>query len=446
MSETPRLRAPLVTVAAGAALVALFDAFSAGSGTARRGLIAGRPPVYGRFEPGFSRLGVISLAVAVVAAAVAYAVARRERTAPWVTVGAAAALLLSFAASVAVVNGSAQAYTDPLQRTRPADYQQDVHVVRERGVRPFIRDHPKLMPEFASVHSRTHPPGPVIVMSVLQSAFPRRLVPRAVTLAILASLVVVPAWFLARHFFGERAATIAVFLLAVAPAPALFAFTSMDAVFAMLIATAGALLFIGLSPRGSGALAFAGGASVGAVTFMTYGVAIVAAGGALYGALARPPRESVKHLAIAGAGLVAALLAMRIVLGFDLAASFRASYAILADESERSYWYWIFGNLGVWFTFAGVAVAALSIRSAVTERPLYLLALIVPILALDLNHKFAGETERIGQFALPFFAAAAAGWLVRWEGDRRRPGVVAALVLATALQAILLEALYYTFW
>ncbi len=51
-------------------------------------------------------------------------------------------------------------------------------------------------------------------------------------------------------------------------------------------------------------------------------------------------------------------------------------------------------------------------------------------------------------FAYPFIAAAAGVALARWEEDsgRRRPGVLAALVVVTALQTILLEALYYNFW
>ncbi|MCA1834718.1 MAG: glycosyltransferase family 39 protein, partial [Actinobacteria bacterium] len=436
---------PAWTLVAGALALGAFDFISSGSRVAKRGLISQKPPVYGTFTPSFARLGVIALALAAVAGVIVFMIARRDRMRSiWVLL-IATALLLSFAAAVAVVNGSTKAYTDPLERKRPADYQIDVHVVRELGVRTFIREHPTLLPQLKSVHSRTHPPGPVIVFSVLQSVFPKHLVPRAVALAFLSSLILIPTWFLTRKMYGERAASYAVLLLAVAPAPAIFGFTSMDAVFATLLATAGVLLFFGLGPDGDVRLAFVAGLVAGFMTILTYGVAFVVAAGLAHSLITRKRRAG-GVLAAAAAGGVVALIAMRLVLGYDLSASFRAGYKILADESDRSYLYWIFGNPAVWLTFAGLPIAALSVRELIERRPQFLIALFIPLLLIDLNHKFAAETERIGQFAYPFIAAAAGGWLARWEGSERRPGAVALMVTVTALQAILLEALFYTFW
>lgn len=441
-----RARSLLLTLAAGAVSLGVFDYLSAGSGVARRALIADRPPVYGRFQPGFAKIGSIALALALAGAFGAFLVARSERLRGRWLLPVAIAFFMCFAAAVAVVGGSAKAYTDPLERTRPADYQADVPVVRDLGIRAFVEQHPELMSRFKSVHSRTHPPGPVIFLSLLQSAFPNHLIPRAIVMALLSAMVLIPVWFLARRMYGERAATVAVLLMAVAPGPAVFAFTSMDAVYATLIAGTGAALFFALGPGGTPGKAFAVGALVGAVTFMTYGVVFVTAGAVVYALASSSIRDAARRLAVAAAGGFAALVLMRIVLGFDLLASFRAGYEILADESDRSYVYWIFGNPGVWLTFAGLPIAALSVREIFEFRPRYLLALIVPLVLIDLNHKFAGETERIGLFAYPFFAAAAAGWFVRWESGRRRPAIVAGLVGFTALQAIALEALYYTFW
>lgn len=440
------LRPLVLTLVLFGVALGLFDYFSAGSAVARRALISDRPPVYGRFEPGFATIGVVALVLAVGGGALAYLFARRERVrAAWFLL-VSISFMVVFAASVAVVDGSSKAYTDPLERTRAPDYQTDVHLLRERGVRSFVREHPDLMPQMRSVHSRTHPPGPIVLLSALQSAFPDHLVPRAIILALLSALVLIPTWLIARTMYGERAALVAVVLLMVAPAPVIFGFTSMDGVYATLLASTGFLLFRNLGPRGDTRGALIAGAVTGFVTFMTYGVLFVTAGAAIYAFVSTPRARALRSLVAAAAGGLGALLILRLALGFDLLGSFNASYGILADESARSYVYWIFGNPAVWLTFAGLPIAALAVRELFEHRPRYLIALFVPLLLIDLNHKFAGETERIGQFAYPFIAAAAGGWIARWEGRRPWPLVIAALVVIAALQSVLLEALYYTFW
>ena len=87
-------------------------------------------------------------------------------------------------------------------------------------------------------------------------------------------------------------------------------------------------------------------------------------------------------------------------------------------------------------------------RELFTKRPAWLVAFLLPLLLADFTRIFLGETERVGQFAAPFIAAAAGGALVRWEREsgRDRPGVIAALVLLTAAQAIVIEALFWTVW
>jgi hypothetical protein len=87
-------------------------------------------------------------------------------------------------------------------------------------------------------------------------------------------------------------------------------------------------------------------------------------------------------------------------------------------------------------------------REFFTKRLLWLAAFFVPLILADFTRLFPGETERVGQFATPFIAVAAGLALARWEksSGRSRPGVIAALVILTALQAIALEALFWTVW
>ncbi len=445
-------RRALWSLAAALAIVGgalfVFDFFSAGSEIARRGLVSHRPPVYGKFIPSFSRVGGIALALAAVSALWAFAVARRERFKPALLLTIAVASLLSFASAVAVVNGDTEAYVDSLQRVKPADYQVDVPTVRALGVRTFIRRFPEIAPTLRAIHSKDHPPGPIVLLSYLKTIFPRHLVPRAIVLALLSSLVLVPTWFIARRVAGERAALFAVLLLAAAPAPAIFAFTSLDAVYATVLASAAALLIWGLAPDGRLMVAFVGGAAAGFASFMTYAIAFILVFAVLYALFTRGIRGSIAPLAVAGLGLLVALLLLRLVLGYDVVASYRVSYSLVANENDRSYIYWIFGNPAVWLTFAGLPIAALSVRELIFERPLYLIALFTPLLVADLTRIFPAETERIGQFAYPFIATAAGSALARWEerSGARRPVIIASLVLFAALQTIALEALYYNYW
>ena len=440
-----RLATPVVLVGAG---LAAFDFFSASSAVAKRGLIADKPPVYGRFEPGFSRLGIYALVLMAVGGAGAFLLARRERVRPWTLLLGVCGFALAFSAAVAVVNGSTHAYTDPFERKRPADYQQDVHLVRELGVRGFIREHPGIVPEFTAVHSKTHPPGPVVFFSFLQNLFPKHLVARAVVIAALGCLVAIPTWFLTRAFGGERAATVAAALIAVAPAPVIFAFTSMDSVFMTMLATVAALLVWAIHRPERSWLALGGGVAAAAAAFFTYAVGFVAGFAVIYAFLALPRGRAFKTIALAGLGAAGMLIALRVTLGFDAFASYRASFRALPDDNARNYWYWLFGNIAVWLTFAGVSIAGLSSWEFVRRMPRYLIALYIPLMVANLTRIFPAETERVGMFAYPFIAAAAGSALVRWEDETggRRPGALAILVVVAALQTILLEALYYNFW
>jgi hypothetical protein len=154
-------------------------------------------------------------------------------------------------------------------------------------------------------------------------------------------------------------------------------------------------------------------------------------------------------LLLALAGGLAGLGALWLAFDFNVFASYVASLTHIPEVPLRSYPYWIFGNPAVWLTFAGLPIAALSLLELVERRPPFLLALFVPLLIADVvRGVFPGETERIGQFALPFIAVAAGASVARlesWSG-RLRPDVVGALVFFTAAQAIVLESLYYTVW
>jgi hypothetical protein len=435
----------------GAGLLA-FLIFSAHSKAAKKGFPF-TPPIYGRYGPSFSVWGVFAIIGALIAVGAAFFLARAKKQRAALVIPVAFAIMFSFGASLAMVNGDPNEFVSPLKRTTAyfGDYQADVHLVRQLGVRRFVEDYPKILKTphaLLAAHSHTHPPGTHVFLSVLQSLFPKHLIPRALIIAFISCLVMIPTWFITRAVAGERAALVAVSLLAVAPAPGVFVFLNLDALHATLLAGSAALLTWGLTKKESHwVIMLLGGLLLGFTSFFSFQVTFVAGFALLYAFFARPWKDAVKLLVIAGIGGLLALGILKVAFGFNFLATFNAARAV-APRLKRVHAYWLFGDPGVWLIFAGLPIAALGIRELVTKRPAWLLTFFVPLVLADLTTLFLGETERVGQFAAPFLAAAAGAALVRWEREsgRDRSWVIAALVLLTAAQAIVIEALFWTVW
>ena len=430
-----------------------FVLYSDHSAAAHKAIPASYPPIYGAYQPSFSGWGYFAVAGALIAAGAVFSLARaKQHRAMWV-IPIAIAIVFAFGTSLAMVNGNPNEFVSPLKRTTAhyGDYQADVRLVRQLGVRTFVKEFPQILKQrdrLIAAHSRTHPPGTEVLLSVLRSWFPKHLIPRALFIAFFSCLIMIPTWFIARALAGERAALIAVSLLAVAPAPGVYVFLNLDAFHATLLAGSAALLTWGLTKKDSHwAIMLAGGLLLGFTSFFSYQITFIAGFAVLYAFFARPWREAVKLLAIAGVGGLLALGILRLAIGFNFLACFNAARHV-APRLKRVHSYWLFGDPAAWLIFAGLPIAALGVRELLTKRPAWLWTFLAPLVLADLTTLFLGETERVGQFAAPFLAAAAGAALVRWEKEsgRDRPGVIAALVLLTAAQAIVLEALFWTVW
>jgi 4-amino-4-deoxy-L-arabinose transferase-like glycosyltransferase len=430
-----------------ALIVGVFDFISSGASVAKRGLLADRPPVYGRFSPHAPVAVVAPVAIAVLGALWA-----RRGTSSRAVVAGSIAFLLVFGAALAAADGGASAITAPLSRVSPPDYQQDVPRAAALGIRAFVSQYPRLIPTFTSIHTKTHPPGPVVLLAWLQGLFPRQLMPRALVLALLSALVVVPTWMMTRELAGARAAGFAAVLIAAAPGVVLFTFTSLDAVFATILATASALFVRSIRRAGQDRSAFVGGLVAGFALFFTYAVAFVGLFAAIFAFVSLPPKRAGRFLLVAGVGALAAILILRIAFGFDVVAVYRASHEALSGSSNRSQLYWLFGDPAVWLTFAGLPIAALGARTLLVERPRSIIAFLAPLaifylLPSTLTKIVPGEVERTLLFAYPLGAAAAAMAIEKaGDDDVLTARITGSLVLIAALQAILLEMLYNTFW
>jgi hypothetical protein len=146
-----------------------------------------------------------------------------------------------------------------------------------------------------------------------------------------------------------------------------------------------------------------------------------------------------------------------LTLGFDILASYQAS----PSSSSNNYrWYWLLGTPAALLMYAGLPLAALGVyalfrRVPGAGRPLLVTVLLVGLLiwaALppEVTKLRQGEIERTWAFLYPMLAGCAGLVVDRWTAGfgRRwlRGAVVAALVLLSVGQAVLLQGLYDNFF
>ena len=460
--DTERLSTPEATERAGVRhlwpfvvgagiVLAGFDLWSAGYKPAHKFINSAKPPIYGGYAPLFPSRAWIAIGVGVAAVAVLFILARRERITPVVALPVALVASYGFAAAVGFIRGGGAGPYASIVRV--GDYHADTVLARTLGFRTFIKRFPALIPHLKSVHSVTHPPGPVVLLAFLERLYPHSVAARAFVLAGLSTLVLVPAWFIAERVAGRRAALVAVSLLGLSPAIAMFTFTSMDAVFAMVLAVPAALLLWALTKEGNAWLALAGGFVAGLAAFMTYAVVFVVIAAVITALVCLPAKRAIRMLALAAIGGVIGIIVLRVGLGFDLIKSYRVLRAHTGAEG-RPYVYWIFGNAGAWLSFSGIAVVGLAIASFKRKPAVFVAALLGPLLLFNLLpvaiSKIApGETERTWLFTQPFLAAAAGLAFVRWERrtGARRPNAAFLLLLLLAIgQTIAMQTLFNTLW
>jgi hypothetical protein len=349
---------PFVIVAG--VVLAGFDLWSAGYKPAHKLFNSSKPPIYGGYLPLFPSRAWIAIGVGLAAVAVLFALSRRDRVRPAVALPLTVGASYGFAAAIGYIRGGGAGPYASIVRV--GDYHADTILARTLGFRTFIKRFPTLIPHLISVHSRTHPPGPVVLLAFLERLYPHSVAARAFVLAGLSTLVLIPAWFIAERIAGRRAALVAVSLLGLSPAIAMFTFTSMDAVFATVLAVPAALLLWGMTEEGNSWLALAGGLAAGLAAFMTYAVVFVVIAAVITALVRLPTKRAIKILAVAAIGGVLGIIVLRVALGFDLIASYRVLRMHTGAEG-RPYVYWIFGNVGAWLSFSGVSVVALAIAS-----------------------------------------------------------------------------------
>lgn len=414
------------------------DATSAGYG------LRGHPPLYGIVAPRWGSGAVLAL---LLGSGCALLAARAPRGPRGLVVLVPAALLAS--AAVNSIRGLGDAARSLQPSTRFPDYGLDAGVLDSVGAHAWLRDFPDLYAQLRSPHTRSHPPGALLLYETLRD-LPGGVVTGAVVMAVLTVLMAVPAYVLVSSLVGPRAAFGGAALVAFSPAVLTFALTSLDGVFATVLASCAAVLAVS-AQRGSWLGALAGGFALGLSTFLTYAGAFVAIALGLYVLMTLRGPSLVRWVTAATGGALGAVLLLRLV-GFDLLACYAAVDKDL--ETTRRVGYWVLGTPAVYLMALGVPLAALALlRLGARRPPLLPLALLAPMLVFALlpasiTGLVPGEIERTWMFTMPVTAVLGADRLHSWEEGSGpwRGRLLAALLLIAVTQAVLVNGQYDTYW
>jgi methylthioxylose transferase len=432
---TDEARAACVGVAAWAVVVVVALVWGTVA-VADAGVAIRAAPVMGHWRGHGGPAVAVAVLVGAVLVAAGPALAARApwRVVPW-GAGAAAA---GWATVLAATDGWHRV-TEPL--TTEHEYEPFAAGITDLG--GFLAGFTDELRTFP-VHVQGHPPGPV----VLAWALDRVGLGGAGWLAALAlagwGVAVAAALVAARAVAGERAARRAAPALALLPG-AVWAGTSLDALFAGLTAVTAALAILAVTRR-SARLAGVAGLAAATTLLCTYGAVAalavpVLAGAALVAADRRPLAQTpdaarLVAWAAAGAGAVIAVAAAAGFWWLDgLRATGAAYWGGIGGRRPAAY-LTLVGNPAALALATGPAVAAglaatLSRARAAWRPALLPAAALAAVLVANLSQMSRGETERIWLPFVPWLALAAPGDRRGWLAAQ----VALALVLQTTLDS-----------
>ncbi len=344
--------------------------------------------------------------------------------------------VLAMNATTAMMDGGADAIWKPFGfYLRGAEFFGDVPAVRAAGVSQFLHDYVRYLYRY-SIHTRTHPPGPVLVLYLVSCLFGSGPAAASWGADVITATAVVPFFLLARRLAGWQVAAVALGLYVVTPSLVLYGATSMDGV--TLVALLWAMYFLLRTIDRPGILiAVVAGLAVAVGLLMSYVVVCVGALIAVYAMLAS--REKVWAvfgcLMISVLVPVAAFVAIYAGTGFNLVQCFEASrfydhYAMRTfSVSFPRYVDISFSNLVAFLVGIGFPVVILwgkqtalsaKFRPYWTSADRFNVAGVICVVVFSFAKLFTHETERIWLFFIPPALIGAACWIARADGKSNR--------------------------
>jgi hypothetical protein len=379
----------------------------------------------------------LPLAVAVLAAAVAWAPRLLDARVPsWAFAPASALLWLGAGLAVNAAREGPPAWWRVFDLgpggsfEAPNEYLPGLPTL-SYGVRVYLDRFAEFIPS-QPVNVAGHPPGPLLLMHWLgiDSAGAQA------TLCIALGALCPPlAYAIGRTLHDEPAARTAALLAAASPVALLFGVTSYDIAFAAFGALAAWLLVL---PRGAVALA-AGAAALAVAAFMSWALLGVGAWSAIVVWRRDGRRRAIVLASACAAALVALNAGLALAYGYDALGALQSTEQVYRDSiaMRRPYWFWVLGSPVAWGLMLGPPIAALALRALVRAQPTAVATAFVIAVAAGGGFTKA-ETERIWLFLVPLVCVAAGPELAR----SRLRIVLAAL----AAQALVASVLVGTVW
>ena len=333
----------------------------------------------------------------------------------------------------------------------------------------LLRTFPEAMPDFASDHLRTHPPGllvanwltirifekmPNLAELIAKQIWPLRctdlwLLERSASVAaalgfwaflplVLGALTPIPAYLLARRWSGPAGARLAAALVAALPATLLFA-PFPDQVYGLLSLVSMLALDVALERRAKRWF-FATGLILSLSSFLSLG------NGALLLAMAAHTimrvgrgRPALRHSWLWAFGIGAASIWLLAWLGWgaepwEIArAGIQQHYQLVT--SQRRYGWWLVYNLVDLLIFAGLPLMIGFVLATLEKSAAKMMgmALALLILILDLSGSARGEVGRLWLFFMPLLAVVSGGALARRLPGSSRVTLLVGLQVATAV-------------
>jgi hypothetical protein len=387
------------------------------------------PPLLGHWD---LRLGTAVLLPVSVAGSFVWAGPPLARRASWGSLLAASfAGVVVWSVALALVDGPG-GISGPL--TNSHEYLTAVPLISSPG--DFLTHFTERIGGYAT-HVRSHPPGMALIVWGLDAIGLRGSWPPSL-LAIAGGASTAPAALIAmRELAGERAARAAAPFLVLAPA-AIWIAVSADALYAGVGAWAVCLLVVAMHREGrrSDLLGLAGGVLFGALLFLSYGLALLAAIPVAV-ALATGRWRPLGPAAIGAAAVALVFL----VAGFWWLDGFLATRREYLDSvaKNRPYDYFAVNNLSALALAVGPATAVALTRVRRSPALPLIGGAAAAILLADLTGMSKGEVERIWLPFMPWLLLAAASLGGR-IGESRR------WLCLQALCAIAIEVSVMTLW
>ena len=375
------------------------------------------------------------------------------RLLPIIGLGFGAVLLMNV--TVAMMDGTVDAIWKPF--SGPSEFFGDVPAVH--GVRAFLRGYVENLYQY-SLHTRTHPPGAVMMLYFVGQSLGPGIRIAAWTCVVTTATGVAPFFLLARRLVGNRTACLGTALYALAPSLVLFGATSMDGVFLVPLLWSMYFLQRGIADGGI-RFSIAAGIALTASLMFSYVTVCVGAMMLIYAALEW--RENPKLLggiiglfAICATVVGGSLLTLHVATGFDYLACFERSrfydhYAMQTFSMSLGRYLDIsFSNLIAFLTGLGFPIIVLWMREtarSMSERTAvgrFNLAAVISVLIFSFAHLFTHETERVWLFFVPPALIAAAHWIARQTKlEKRLLDWAMGLLL---VQTMLFQWLLFTIW